>query len=72
MYCCLFKTYIDFFVGTVRSYVGGLVGAVDGTGTNVKFSNPVGIALDSDANMYVADCTNNLIRKISPIGIVFY
>lgn len=40
-----------------------------GTGTeNGKFQSPIGIALDSDGNIYVAELTNNRIQKFSPDG----
>lgn len=36
--------------------------------TNVLLNNPVGIALDSLRNIYVADVNNNVIEKITPNG----
>jgi len=42
----------------------------DGTGSAASFNNPQGIAVDANNNVYVADCDNNLIRKISPAGEV--
>ncbi len=47
----------------------GSAGAVNGTGSGVRFNYPVGIALDSDGNLYVADYVNHLIRKVSPAGV---
>ncbi len=34
------------------------------------FRTPAGIAVDKTGNVYVADAGNNLIRKISPDGMV--
>jgi sugar lactone lactonase YvrE len=36
----------------------------DGLGTNAGFNYPEGICLDSNGNLYVADSSNNRIRKI--------
>ncbi len=45
-------------------------GAKDGTGVLASFYIPEGIAVDEKDNLYVADSYNNMIRKISPQGVV--
>jgi len=48
----------------------GLQGYQDGAGTNAEFYNPYGVTADSCGNVLVADLGNNLIRKITPAGVV--
>lgn len=48
----------------------GSSGSIDGAGTNARFNYPTGVAIDSSGNIYIADTTNNLIRKITSTGNV--
>ena len=48
----------------------GTLGFADGDAKSASFSNPMGVAVDSSGNVYVADSRNNLIRKITPDGTV--
>ncbi len=56
--------------GVVTTFAGGggsggiAAGHAYGTGTAALFWNPSDIAVDSSGNLYVADCSNNTIRKL--------
>jgi sugar lactone lactonase YvrE len=58
--------------GVVTTLAGsaGSPGSVDGTGTSARFAFPLGVAVDSDDNVYVADASNHTIRKITAAGVV--
>lgn len=45
-------------------------GYLDARGTAARFSDPVGVAIDGAGNVFVADSSNQVIRKITPAGDV--
>jgi alpha-tubulin suppressor-like RCC1 family protein len=45
-------------------------GSTDGTGSAARFSGPGGVAVDGSGNLFVADANNNLIREVTPAGVV--
>jgi alpha-tubulin suppressor-like RCC1 family protein/sugar lactone lactonase YvrE len=71
----------DYFYGIIRKIAPGAVvttlagatgaaGGIDGLGVNAGFGNPTGLTIDAYGNVFVADSLDDLIRKISPDGVV--
>ena len=57
---------VSYFAGDMY----GNPGNTNGTGTNARFQSPVGLAIDANDNIYVDDDFNDVIRKITPSGVV--
>jgi sugar lactone lactonase YvrE len=56
------------WVVTTIAGTAGKTGGADGTNGAARFWYPVGIAVDAQTNLYVADSHNNMIREIVPSG----
>jgi hypothetical protein len=55
------------------STIGGVFGEFgfkNGKGSKTLFRNPIGIVIDKNGFLYVADAGNLMVRKISPDGVV--
>lgn len=47
-----------------------LVGFADGTNGTATLNGPSGVAVDGSGNVFVADQSNNTIRRVTPNGVV--
>jgi hypothetical protein len=64
--------FVCFSNGMVTTLAGQTnAGAVDAAGTNATFRTPVGLAQDTNGNVYIADWGNNAIRvmNLNDLGI---
>lgn len=62
------KLTLDRKVTTIAG--SGDAGFKDGAGTEAQFDGPIGIAVDKQGNIFVADAYNDRIRKIATDGSV--
>jgi prepilin-type N-terminal cleavage/methylation domain-containing protein len=58
--------------GVVSTLAGiaGTTGSNNGPAATATFNFPSNVGVDSAGNVYVLDCNNNLVREITPAGVV--
>lgn len=57
--------------GTLTRLTGANgLGFTNGASNVAQFQYPTGVAVDSGGNVYVGDTYNNVVRKVSPLGVV--
>jgi hypothetical protein len=57
----------NWLVSTLAGLPGS-AGSSDGTNSAARFKSPVGITVDPQGNVFVGDCYNYTIRKLTPAG----
>ncbi|HZZ18733.1 MAG TPA: hypothetical protein VFE25_05165, partial [Opitutaceae bacterium] len=57
-------------VVTTLAGMSGDIGTTNDTGSNARFNVPLGIAVGSGGDLYVADSNNDTIRKVTSGGVV--
>lgn len=62
--------YATPYTFTTLAGMTGIHSTNDGTGSSARFASPFGVAVDTNGNVYVADTSNNTIRKVTPGGLV--
>ena len=60
----------DAETGVIYRYDKGVVRVLSSGTTGKPFSRPSGLAFNAAGDLFVADTGNNLIRKITPLGVV--
>lgn len=66
----IIRRITDAGVVSTIAGVAGKPGHIDGPGATARFATPHGIAVDELGNLYVADGSNETIRRITPDGRV--
>lgn len=65
--------------GTISTFAGFLYGGTSprcgyngdgGAATNAELNSPYGVAVDSKSNVYIADFSNDVVRKVTTTGII--
>ena len=65
--CFLWKDVCgDYIITTIAGTGSDGYSGDGGAATSAQLNNPAGVALDSSGNVYIADYSNNRIRKLTP------
>ena len=67
---CAFKLDKNDILTRVAGTGAGGYSGDGGPATSARLFGPTGIAVDSSGNLYIADTTNDRIRRVTPSGII--
>ena len=56
--------------GLITTVAGGGFAGDGGAATNASLYAPVGVAVDADGNLFIADSDNRRIRQVNPAGVI--
>jgi sugar lactone lactonase YvrE len=65
-----FPGFASAAYGDVTTYLGHIYAGDGGTRTDALLDFPEDLEISSDGTFYIADTYNNVIRKVSPAGVV--
>jgi NHL repeat len=65
----LSQCYSPLFSQNIYTVAGGGIGD-GGSARNAVLNRPTGVAVATDGNIYLVDRSNNVIRKVTPQGII--
>jgi sugar lactone lactonase YvrE/pimeloyl-ACP methyl ester carboxylesterase len=64
------KVTMSRVINTVAGVGGGGFFNDGGLATSAGLNNPLGVAVDTIGNIFIADVNNNRIRKVTPSGVI--
>lgn len=64
------RAYLKFTISSIAGNGNAGFSGDGGPAISAEFDNPIGLALDSEGNIYIADPGNNRVREVTPSGII--